>query len=629
MTLTRDVIGYGRDYPRIAWPDEARIAVSLVVHFEEGAERTPLEGDAEAESATEGVVTEGTRRDLMVESMYEYGPRRGFWRLMEILDRHGVKATFFCSGQALERNPVAAREITARGHEACGHGYRWIPSEGLGRAEERADIQHAVQAVHATTGERPLGWNSRVPSVQTRELLLEAGGFLYDSDSYADDLPYFVEVSGRRFLTIPYSLEINDEKFWSIPHVAGFTKPDDFFAVMQGTFDRLYAEGATHPKMMSVGIHLRIAGRPTRAGQVERFIRYAKGWPGVWFARRIDIARWWLERYADRGGAPGPRPASQAGVPVAAARAPDAPALRRDFVGYGNDYPRIAWPGDARLALSLVVNFEEGSERSPLYGDLVAEPTGEGFLVPAGRRDLRNESFFDYGSRVGIWRLLEIFSRYDVRVTFFACGMALEMNPEAAREITARGHEACGHGYRWHPIYLLNREEEREFIRKDVEAITRTTGQRPLGWFSRGPSEHTRDLLIEEAGFLYDCDSFADDLPYFVEVRGKKWLIVPYSLETNDMKFWRVPGYSEPGDFLRQLKAAFDCLYAEGATHPKMMSVGLHMRHTGRPARANALEEFIRYAKAFPGVWFARRTDIARWWLDHYGHLPALPQRAP
>jgi allantoinase len=302
--VTRDLVGYGREYPKIRWPNNARIAVSIVVHFEEGAERSVLDGDDDTESAdgssvAEGAVSEGKRRDLQIESLFEYGPRRGFWRVMERFSRNDVKATFFCSGLALERNPVAAQEIVAQGHEVCGHGYRWIPQCDMSPEEEKDQIEKAIKAIQMTTGERPFGWNSRAPSLNTRELLIEHG-FLYDSDSYSDDLPYFVEVNGKRFLTIPYTVDATDDRFWSTPWVAGFSNPNAFFAVMKHTFDRLYAEGDTHPKMMSVGLHLRISGRPSRAKQIERFIRYAKGFPGVWFARRIDIARWWLEHYSQR-----------------------------------------------------------------------------------------------------------------------------------------------------------------------------------------------------------------------------------------------------------------------------------------------------------------------------------------
>ena len=300
----------------------------------------------------------------------------------------------------------------------------------------------------------------------------------------------------------------------------------------------------------------------------------------------------------------------------------------RDFVGYGEHYPQIGWPNGARIAVSMVVNFEEGSERTPLNDDPVAESKGEAFQVPPGQRNLVQESYFDYGSRVGFWRLLDIMDRYEVKATFFCCGMALEMNPEAAREITARGHEPASHGYRWGGRSFETLDDERQEIRRAVQAIEETTGQRPLGWFGVSSTGDTRRLLAEEGGFVYDCDSYAEDLPYFVEVKGKKWLVIPYGLITNDGFFRYSPGYSEPDDFFHQLKEAFDCLYAEGASHPQMMSVGLHMRVSGRPGRANAVEDFLRYAKSFPDVWFARRIDIARWWLEHYGHLPALPMPA-
>jgi allantoinase len=298
----------------------------------------------------------------------------------------------------------------------------------------------------------------------------------------------------------------------------------------------------------------------------------------------------------------------------------DAP---RDFVGYGKHPPKVAWPGNARIAVSLVVNFEEGAERTPLYGDAVVV-TGEGNVVNERRRDVQGESVFEYGSRIGVWRLLDLFDAYEVKTTFFACGMALENNPVAAREITVRGHEPVAHGYRYAPMYTFTREGEREQIRRAIEAFERTTGQRPLAWYSSGHSEHTRELVVEEGGFLYDCESYAEDLPYFVLVHGRKWLVVPYSLDTNDMKFRLAPGYAQPDDFFANLRSAFDCLYDEGATHPKMMTVGLHARLSGRPARIEAVEEFIRYARSFSGVWFARRIEIARWWLEHYGDLAPL-----
>ena len=298
--MTRDLVGHGRNYPTVQWPHGARLALSIAVHFQEGAERSVLDGDDNTESAdgsstAEGAVSEGKRRDLQIESLFEYGSRRGFWRLIDCFARHGVNVTFFCAGLALERNPLAAREIVDSGHEVCGHGYRWIPHSAMSREEEKEQIARAVTAIQATTGQRPQGWMTRAPGLHTRELLMEHG-FLYDSDSYDDDVPHLVSVQGRRFLTLPCSTDATDTRFWATPWLAGFTNPHDFFAMMKATFDRLYRESEIRPRMMSVGLHARISGRPSRAGQIDQFIRYAKGFPGVWLARRGDIARWWLER---------------------------------------------------------------------------------------------------------------------------------------------------------------------------------------------------------------------------------------------------------------------------------------------------------------------------------------------
>ncbi len=291
----------------------------------------------------------------------------------------------------------------------------------------------------------------------------------------------------------------------------------------------------------------------------------------------------------------------------------------RDFVGYGANPPRVEWPDGARIAISVVVNYEEGSEYSLLDGDAHRETNSEvPSPLPLDQRDLANESFFEYGSRAGVWRLMDILGQYQVNATFFCCALALERNPQVGPEIVRRGHEVFGHGYRWEEYYNMDRDAEREAIRKAVESIQRTTGQRPLGWYTRyGASVNTRELVVEEGGFLYDSNSYADDLPYYTDVGGKRWLVVPYSLEVNDTKFWR-GGMASPGDFYETMRKTFDRLYYEGATHPKMMNVGLHCRIAGRPSRAVALQEFLEHARSLPNVWFARRVDIARWWLQHY-----------
>ena len=279
----------------------------------------------------------------------------------------------------------------------------------------------------------------------------------------------------------------------------------------------------------------------------------------------------------------------------------------------------IEWPGGARIAVSMVVNYEEGAEYSTLDGDAHHETNSEvPSPVPPGQRDVFNESFFEYGSRVGVWRLLDLLDRYQAPSTFFCCALALERNPEAARQIVARGHEVCGHGYRWEEHHLMSRDQEHESIRKTVESLTRTTGQRPVGWFTRyGASVNTRELVATEGGFIYDSGAMNDDLPYYTTVNGNPWLVVPYSMETNDARFWR-GGLTSVSDFYEYLKDTFDCLFQEGLHTPKMMSVGLHCRIAGRPARSMAVQRFLEYARGFPGVWFARRDEIARWWLEHY-----------
>jgi len=291
----------------------------------------------------------------------------------------------------------------------------------------------------------------------------------------------------------------------------------------------------------------------------------------------------------------------------------------RDLIGYGPNPPVVEWPERARIAVSIVVNYEEGSEYSILDGDPRGETVGESpSPMASGERDLANESFFEYGSRVGVWRILNILDEYEVKSTFFACVLALERNPEVGPEIIRRGHEVMGHGNRWEEYYKMDRETERQAIHDAVESIARATGQPPLGWYCRyGPSINTRELVVEEGGFIYDCNAYNDDLPYYTDVNGRKWLVVPYSLEVNDYGFWRGQ-LSTPDDFFQSARNCFDTLHREGSTHPKMMSVGLHCRIIGKPSRSAALRQFLEYAKEKPGVWFARRIDIARWWREKY-----------
>ena len=300
---------------------------------------------------------------------------------------------------------------------------------------------------------------------------------------------------------------------------------------------------------------------------------------------------------------------SQAKAPI--------PGPPRDVVGYEGAPPKVIWPNGARIAISLVVNYEEGSELAIGDGDKTREAGGPDYW-PITKRDLGVETHYEYGSRVGYWRLLDIFDELDVKCTFYACAVALERNRDAAREMRKRGHDVMSHGWRWEDHTLLTRAEERDHIRRAINSIAETTGERPLGWYCRyGPSVNTRELVVEEGGFVYDSDAYNDDLPYFTMVGETKHLVVPYSLANNDGKFnWGA--FGSPVHFENHLKANFDWLYKEGETHPKMMNIGLHMRIVGHPGRAQALYKFIEYAKSFPGVWFARRIDIANHWIANH-----------
>lgn len=290
----------------------------------------------------------------------------------------------------------------------------------------------------------------------------------------------------------------------------------------------------------------------------------------------------------------------------------------RDFIGYGNTPPQAKWPGKARLALQFALNYEEGSEASILDGDARTElglTEAIGGRVPAGRRDLAFESLYEYGSRVGVWRVLELFQKRRVPLTLFGTAVALERNPHVAHAIVKAGHDVCCHGWRWVEPFRLSETEERQHIADAVQSIITLTGQRPLGWYCRyGAGENTRKLLVEEGGFLYDSDAYNDELPYWVKVSGQNHLVVPYTMDANDAKFSSPAGFATGEDFLAYLKGAFDQLYQEGIKTPRMMSVGLHARISGRPARARAVAAFLDYVLGHDEVWIARRLDIAQHW---------------
>ena len=292
--MSRDLIGYGAHPPDPKWPGGARLALSFVLNYEEGGERTPLEGDPESEAYLHEVVgappTVG-RRNLNTESMFEFGSRAGFWRVHRIFREHDLPLTVYAVGQALEGNPAAARAMADAGWEVASHGWRWIDYLDVSEEDERADMRHAIETIERACGQRPVGWYTGRVSAATRRLVVEEGGFLYDSDSYADELPYWVEVAGHQHLVIPYTLDANDFKFL-IPN--GFVTASDFHDYLVDSFERLYEEGG---RMMSVGLHCRIVGRPGRAEGLDRFLAHVKARDGVWVTTRAEIARHWHEHH--------------------------------------------------------------------------------------------------------------------------------------------------------------------------------------------------------------------------------------------------------------------------------------------------------------------------------------------
>ena len=296
----RDLIGYGQSPPDPRWPGGARLALSFVLNYEEGAENPPLEGDPASEAFLHEVVgappTVG-RRNLNTESMFEYGSRAGFWRVHRLFTKHGLPLTVYAVGQALERNPGNARAMVEAGWEVASHGWRWIDYMEMPEEEERAHIRRAIEAIESTTGSPPVGWYTGRISGNTRRLVAEAGDFLYQSDSYADELPYWVEESGRPVLIVPYTLDVNDFKFMLYN---GFVTADDFFRYARDSLDQLRDEGG---RMMSVGLHCRAIGRPGRARGLDRFLAYVREHDDVWVATRADIARHWRATYPYPGAA--------------------------------------------------------------------------------------------------------------------------------------------------------------------------------------------------------------------------------------------------------------------------------------------------------------------------------------
>ncbi len=295
----------------------------------------------------------------------------------------------------------------------------------------------------------------------------------------------------------------------------------------------------------------------------------------------------------------------------------------RDLRGYGPTPPDPRWPGDARLALQIVLNYEEGGENSILHGDSASESFLSEIVNAEARDGVRHmsmESIYEYGSRVGVWRLKKLFDQYRIPITVFAVGMAVERYPDPVQALHAAGHEICSHGYRWIDYQHIEKPIEREHMQRAIRAIEDATGERPLGWYTGRSSPNTRSLVVEDGGFLYDSDDYSDELPFWDMQHEKPQLVIPYTLDANDMRFATPQGFNSGSQFLQYLKDTFDVLYAEGAESARIMSVGLHCRISGRPGRFAALEAFLKYARSHDDVWFCRRIDIARHW--HAKHPP-------
>jgi len=300
-------------------------------------------------------------------------------------------------------------------------------------------------------------------------------------------------------------------------------------------------------------------------------------------------------------------------------------AYPRDLVGYAGSPPQARWPGDARVALQFVLNYEEGGENNVLHGD----PGSEQFLseligaqsYPA--RHMSMESVYEYGSRAGVWRLLREFEARGLPLTIFAVAMALQRHPELATELVRLKHEIACHGLRWIHYQDVDEAVEREHLQQALAIITELTGTTPLGWYTGRDSPNTRRLVVEQGGLLYDSDYYGDDLPLWQQVEtsageSKSHLVVPYTLDCNDMRFATAQGFNSGEQFYQYLRDSFDVLYAEGEHSPKMMSVGLHCRLVGRPGRFRALQRFLDYVQSQEKVWICRRVDIARHWIDRH-----------
>lgn len=294
----------------------------------------------------------------------------------------------------------------------------------------------------------------------------------------------------------------------------------------------------------------------------------------------------------------------------------------RDLIGYSTEPINPKWPNNAKVALQFVLNYEEGSENCILHGDEASEVFLSEMNNPQafiGQRHKSIESLYEYGSRVGVWRLLKLFEDFDIPVTIFAVAMAIARNPKLAEYLAKNNYDICSHGYRWINYQNIEESIERDHLYKSIEVLEKMIGSRPLGWYTGRDSENTRKLVVQEGGFLYDSDAYNDDLPYYShEITSKKHLVIPYTMDNNDMRFV-FGGFNHSDEFFNYLKDSFDCLYEEGKTNPKMMSIGMHCRILGKPGKFQAIKRFLEYVKKFDDeVWFCKRIDIAKHWHKNF-----------
>ena len=294
--------------------------------------------------------------------------------------------------------------------------------------------------------------------------------------------------------------------------------------------------------------------------------------------------------------------------------------ILRNMIGYGAKGKSVSWPNNARLALQIVLNYEEGGENCVLNGDKYSE-TFLSEIIGAKAikgRHISMESIYEYGSRAGFWRLHKLFKEKNIPVTIFGVGLALEQNPEVCEAIKNGNYEVAAHGYRWIDYQDVKKSVEKKHMQQAIRTIKKIFGSRPFGWYTGRCSPNTRDLVFDEGGFLYDSDSYSDDLPYWEKRGSKRQLIIPYTLDNNDMRFATNQGFNTGDHFYNYLKDSFDALYEEGKISPKMMSVGLHCRLIGRPGRIQSLKKFLDYVLKFNDIWICKRIDIAKHWIKNY-----------